>query len=52
VSGTAVPTVPVFDTFVMLTEDSTDAQQNWDKCAEVSSAEFLCQVSEFVVKPT
>lgn len=44
VSGTAVPTVPVFDTFVMLTEDSTDAQQNWDKCAEVSSAEFLCQL--------
>jgi hypothetical protein len=33
----------------MLTEDSTDAQQNWDKSAEVSSAEFLCQVGEFVL---
>jgi hypothetical protein len=49
VNGSAVPTVPVFDTFVMLTEDSTDAQQNWDKSAEVSSAEFLCQVGELVL---
>jgi hypothetical protein len=49
VTGTAVPTVPVFDTFVMLTEDSIDAQQNWDKGAEVSSAEFLCQVGLLVL---
>jgi hypothetical protein len=34
----------MFDTFVMLTEDSTDAQQNWDRCAQISSTEFLCQV--------
>jgi hypothetical protein len=49
VAGTAVPTVPVFDTFVMLTEDSTDVRQNWDKSVQISSVEFLCQVSEFVI---
>ncbi|XP_021913998.1 integrator complex subunit 8 isoform X2 [Zootermopsis nevadensis] len=43
-AGPAIPTVPIFDTFVMLTEDSTDARQNWDKSAEVSSTEFLCQL--------
>jgi hypothetical protein len=48
-AGTAVPTVPEYDTFVMLTEDSTDAQQNWDNSAHVSSAEFLCQVGAFVL---
>jgi hypothetical protein len=50
VAGTAIPTVPVFDTFVMLTEDSTDVRQNWDKSAEVSFTEFLCQVGEFIIK--
>ena len=49
VAGTAVPTVPVFDTFVMLTEDSSDVRQNWDKSVQISSVEFLCQVSESVV---
>lgn len=49
-AGPAIPTVPIFDTFVMLTEDSTDARQNWDKSAEVSSTEFLCQVGESVIK--
>jgi hypothetical protein len=48
--GSAVPTVPLFDTFVMLTEDSTDARQNWDKSAEVPAIEFLCQVSKSVDK--
>jgi hypothetical protein len=49
VAGTAVPTVPVFDTFVMLTEDSTDARQNWDKSVQISAVEFLCQVGESVI---
>jgi hypothetical protein len=49
VAETAVPTVPVFDTFMMLTEDSTDARQNWDKNVHISSVEFLCQVGESVI---
>jgi len=49
VAGTAVPTVPMFDTFVMLTEDSSDVRQNWDKSVHISSVEFLCQVSESVM---
>ncbi|KAJ4428910.1 hypothetical protein ANN_25904 [Periplaneta americana] len=44
VSLNTVPTVPVFETFVMLTEDSTDARQNWDKSAQVSGTEFFCQL--------
>jgi hypothetical protein len=50
VAATAVPTIPVFDTFVMLTEDSSDTHQSWDKSSEVSSTEFLCQVGESVSK--
>lgn len=49
VAGTAVPTVPVYDTFVVLTEDSTDARQNWDKSVQISSVEFLCQVGKSVI---
>jgi hypothetical protein len=44
VAGTAVPTVPIFDSFVVLTEDNTDAWQNWDKSVQISSVEFYARL--------
>ncbi|GLH06860.1 Integrator complex subunit 8 [Gryllus bimaculatus] len=38
------PSVPVFETFIGLTEDSLHVKQDWDKGIKISSQEFLCQI--------
>ncbi|XP_066992327.2 integrator complex subunit 8 [Anabrus simplex] len=38
------PFMPVFETFLMLTEDSTKVKQDWSKGIQISTDEFQCQV--------
>lgn len=38
------PKVLSFDTFQMLTEDSTEVKQNWENMYLVNIDEFKCQV--------
>lgn len=38
------PKIPSFDTFQMLTEDSTEIKQNWENMILVNIDEFKCQV--------
>lgn len=38
------PKVLSFDTFQMLTEDSTEVKQNWENMCPVNIDEFKCQV--------
>lgn len=38
------PKIPSFDTFQMLTEDSTEIKQNWENMYLVNIDEFKCQV--------
>lgn len=40
------PKVLSFDTFQMLTEDSTEIKQNWENMYLVNIDEFKCQVRE------
>lgn len=39
-----VPLVPNEETFIMLTEDSINACQNWEEGYKISENEFRCQV--------
>lgn len=36
--------VPTFDTFQPLTEDSSDVEMLWEKCAPITPEEFRSQV--------
>ncbi|KAL6425116.1 hypothetical protein ACFW04_009417 [Cataglyphis niger] len=38
------PKIPSFDTFQMLTEDSTEIKQNWENMILVNIDEFKCQI--------
>ncbi|XP_076239137.1 integrator complex subunit 8 [Calliopsis andreniformis] len=38
------PKMPSFDTFQMLTEDSTEIKQNWDNMYSINLEEFKCQI--------
>lgn len=38
------PKILSFDTFQMLTEDSTEIKQNWENMYSVNVDEFKCQV--------
>ncbi|XP_070151537.1 integrator complex subunit 8 [Polyergus mexicanus] len=38
------PKIPSFDTFQMLTEDSTEIKQNWENMCLVNIDEFKCQI--------
>lgn len=38
------PKIPSFDTFQMLTEDSTEVKQNWENMCLVNIDEFKCQI--------
>ncbi|XP_015607164.1 integrator complex subunit 8 [Cephus cinctus] len=38
------PKVLSFDTFQMLTEDSTEVKQNWEKMIPITVEEFKCQI--------
>lgn len=38
------PKIPSFDTFQMLTEDSTEVKQNWENMCLINIDEFKCQV--------
>lgn len=38
------PRVLSFDTFQMLTENSTEVKQNWEKMQSISAEEFKCQI--------
>lgn len=38
------PKMLSFDTFQMLTEDSTEIKQNWENMYSISLDEFKCQV--------
>ncbi|XP_012265327.2 integrator complex subunit 8 [Athalia rosae] len=38
------PKVLSFETFVMLTEDSTECKQNWENMYSISADEFKCQI--------
>lgn len=38
------PKIPSFDTFQMLTEDSTEIKQNWENMCLVNIDEFQCQI--------
>ncbi|XP_046611926.1 integrator complex subunit 8 isoform X1 [Neodiprion virginianus] len=38
------PKVLSFETFVMLTEDSTECKQNWENMYSISIEEFKCQI--------
>ncbi|GAB1866809.1 Integrator complex subunit 8 [Camponotus japonicus] len=38
------PKIPSFDTFQMLTEDSTEVKQNWENMCLINIDEFKCQI--------
>ncbi|XP_011300437.1 integrator complex subunit 8 [Fopius arisanus] len=38
------PKVLTFDTFQMLTEDTTEIKQNWERMRSISPEEFKCQI--------
>lgn len=42
------PKIPLFDTFQMLTEDSTEIKQNWENMCVVNIDEFKCQVNNLI----
>lgn len=43
------PKVLSFDTFQILTENSTEIKQDWDNVHSISESEFKCQVNKKLV---
>lgn len=45
VAHPAAISVPTFETFQPLTEDSSDVETSWDRCVQITTDEFRCQLN-------